>query len=103
MDRAMRRAPDVGDWISIKPPEGYELEMDVSHPHGKLRHRLLPDGGWREGNVPSDPSLEEIIGQSITIEGENQTDEAREFLDDFDAQIKAIDPASDAPKGSADR
>ena len=66
----MRRAPEVGGWISIKSPEGYELEMDVSHPHGRLRHRLLPDGEWRKGNVPVDPSLEEIIGPAAVVEGE---------------------------------
>jgi hypothetical protein len=69
----MRRSPNVGDWIAIKAPDGYELEMDVSHPHGKLRHRLLPNGEWRDGNVPVEPSLEEIIDHSIAVGSENWT------------------------------
>lgn len=62
--------------------------MDVSQPHGRLRHRLLPDGEWREGKVPIDPSLEEIIGPSIAVEGENWTGAAREFLEDLDGKTK---------------
>ena len=84
----MHRAPDV-DWVAIKAPEGYELEMDVSHPHGRLRHRLLPDGEWRDGNLPIDPSLAEIIGPSIAVDGENWTGAAWEFIEDFDRQTKA--------------
>ena len=84
----MRRTPEVADWIPIKAPDGYELEMDVSHPHGRLRHRLLPDGEWREGNVPVGPSLEQIIDPSIAVEGENCTGAAREFLEDFDRKTR---------------
>lgn len=84
----MPRAPEVGDWIPINAADGYELEMDVSHPHGTLMHRLLPDGEWREGNVPVDPSLEEIIGPSIAVEGKNRTDAARKFVEDSDGRTK---------------
>lgn len=84
----MRRAPEVGAWVPIKAPDGYELEMDVSHPHGTLRHRLLPDGEWREGNLPVDPSLEEIIGPSTAVKGETATGAAREFLEDFNRKTR---------------
>ena len=53
-----------------------------------LKHRLLSDGEWREGNVPVDPSFEEIIGPSIAVQGENWTGAAREFLEDLDGKTK---------------
>jgi hypothetical protein len=84
----MRRSPNVGDWIAIKSPDGFELELDVSHPHGKLRHRPLPNGEWREGNVPVEPSLEEIIDPSIAVGSENWTGGGREFLEDLDGKTK---------------
>ena len=86
MYTAMRPSPDFGDWIVIKAPDCYELEMDVSRPHGKRRHRLPPSGEWREGKVLVDPSLEAIIGPSIAVEGENWTGAAREFLEDWDGK-----------------
>lgn len=78
-------------WTPIEAPAGYALELDTSRPVGGLRHRLLPYGEWREGNIPTDPSLEEMIGPSLTIEGENWTGEAREFLEEFDRRTKEID------------
>lgn len=84
----MRRAPEVGRWISIKAPDGYELEMHVSRPPGTLRHRLLPDGEWREGTVPVDPSLEEVIGPLIAVEGENWTAAVRSCLRTWTTKLK---------------
>lgn len=85
-------------WVPLVAPAGYCVEMDVSRPGGAVKHRLLPNGEGREGNVPETVRLDDVVGPSIKIEGENQTDEAREFLDDFDAQVKAIDQPSDQTK-----
>lgn len=81
--------------MPVLAPAGYCVEMDVSRPRGAVRHRLLPSGEWREGNVPETLRLDDLVGPSVKIEGENWTDAAREFLDAFDAQVKAIDLASD--------
>lgn len=88
----MNRPPSIRSaiWTPIEAPPGYAVEMDTSHPHGLIRHRLLPDGEWREGIVPADPSLEEIIGPPVSIEGEPWTGAAREFLEDFDRKTKDL-------------
>lgn len=90
-------------WVPVVAPAGYCLEMDVSRPAGAVRHRLLPNGEWREGNVPETVRLDDLVGPSIKIQGPNRTAEARAFLDDFDAKVNAICRASGVPKGSADQ
>lgn len=81
-------------WARVISPNGYAIEMDVSRPHGAIRHRLLPDGPWIEGNVPDEVRIADILGLSVPVE--------KDGLDQLDRLARASDP-SDAPKGSADR
>ena len=39
-------------WVPLKSAEPYEEEMDISTPHGNVRHRRVGDAEWQAGPAP---------------------------------------------------